>query len=135
MVDIKNDLASKGYRNAKLVKDFPDNPAFHDDKTVHIIEKSQYYIKYWADALVFVFFKNASNEGVSIEFEFCCMKVNEKLSYSIVFSEYELHLSSLILGSVRLHEIRSETFSNQQELCDKASGYLTNFIHRLYWYI
>lgn len=75
------------------------------------------------------------NEGVSIELEFCCTKVIEKLGFSVVFGESGLSLSSMILGSIQLHEIKADIFENDSQLNEKAIGYLTNFVHRLYWYL
>jgi len=132
---LKECLLKNDYTNAKLVKEFSDLPSFHGNKYGHIVAKSQYYIKFWADALVFVFFKGAMNEGVSIEFEFTCIKVLEKLGFSVVLGEKNLNFSSMILGSIQIHEIKADTFENDLELCEKAIGYLTNFTHRLYWYL
>jgi hypothetical protein len=127
-------LIKNNYSNAKLIKDFPDKPSFHNDESIHNLEKSKYYIKNWSEVILFVFSNNGSNEGVSIEFEFCCSKAIEKLSFSVVFEESGLRLSSLILGSVSLNEIKSDSFENTEDLCGKALGYLTNFVYRLFWY-
>ena len=132
---LKECLLQRNYRNAKLVKDFPDKPSFHEKRYAHIVAKSQFYIKFWADALLFVYFRGAMNEGVSIELEFCCTKVLEKLGFSVVFGEKDLSLSSMILGSIQIHEIKADAFENDLELCEKSIGYLTNFTYRLYWYL
>jgi hypothetical protein len=118
-------LTSKGYANAKLVKDFPDVPSFHSQGDAHIVAKSQHYIKYWADVLLFVFLNGAMNEGVSIE----------KLGFSVVFGENGLSLSSMIRGTIQIQDIKAEVFVDDSELCEKTLGYLTNFVHRLYWYL
>ncbi len=90
------------------------------------------HIRYCARALLFVFFKAARNEGVSVEFEFTCNRVPEKLGVSVVFSERNLNLTSMIMGSIKIHEIKADTFEDDPELCRKAIGYLTDFTHRLY---
>lgn len=132
---LKQCLYNSGYRNVHLVKDFPDEPSFHGDKRAHIVTKSKYHIKFWADVLLFVFFKDARNEGVSVEFEFACSNVFEKLSVSVVLSERNLNLSSMIMGSVEIYETKADTFEDELELCEKSIGYLTDFTHRLYWYL
>lgn len=135
LVKLRECLFENGYKNARLVSDFSDVPSFHGVKPAHIVTKSKYYIKFWADVLLFVFFKNGRNEGVSVEFEFACSKVLEKLGVSIVLTEKDLNLSNMILGSVEIQEIKADSFVDGLELCDKLLGYLTNFTHRLYWYI
>ena len=132
---LKNCLSHNNYRSARLVKEFPNQPQFHRKKFAHIVAKSKYYIKFWADMLLFVFFKGARNEGVSVEFEFTCNKVLEKLGVSVVLAERDLNLSSMIMGSVEIHEIKADTFENDTELCERVIGYLTNFTYRLYWYL
>lgn len=133
---LKECLLRNNYKNARLVKDFPDKPSFHDKKYAHIVTKSKYYIKFWANVLLFVFFKGAMNEGVSVEFEFTCNNVPEKLGYSAVLSERNLNLTSMIMGEMEIHEeVRADTFEDDLRLCEKSIGYLTNFTHRLYWYL
>lgn len=135
LVKLKECLFENGYKNARLVRDFSDMPSFHDVKPAHIVTKSKHYIKFWADVLLFVFFRNGRNEGVSVEFEFACSKVLEKLGVSVVLAEKDLSLSSMILGSVEIQQIKADIFIDDMELCEKLLGYLTNFTHRLYWYL
>lgn len=132
---LKECLFKNNHKNTRLVKDFPNEPSFHIDKHAHIVTKSKYCIRYWADVLLFVFFKSARNEGVSVEFEFTCNNVRDKLGVSVVLSERDLRLSSMILGSIEIQEIKADTFENDLNLCEKSIGYLTNFVYRLYWYL
>lgn len=135
LFQLKECLVKNNYRNARLVKEFRDEPYFHRAKYAHIVTKSKHYIKFWADVLLFLFFKGAKNEGVSVEFEFTCSKVLEKLGFSVVLAEKDLNLTSMIMGDVEIHEVKADTFENDLELCEKSIGYLTNFTHRLYWYL
>jgi len=108
LIRFKNFLIENSYINAKLVKDFPDQPSFHNKTPVHIVTKSKFLIEKWADVLLFVFSKGANNEGVAIEFEFCCSKVIGKLGFSVIFVEKGLALSSMILGSIQIQEIKTD---------------------------
>jgi len=132
---LKECILEKNYRNARLVKDFPNEPSFNARKFAHVVTKSKYYIKFWADVLLFVFFKGANNEGVSVEFEFTCLKGLEKLGFSVVFAESGMNVSSMIMGGIEIHEIKADRFEDDLELCEKSIGYLTNFVRRLYWYL
>jgi len=128
-------LRNKKYKNAKIVADFPNEPRFHPDQDIHFSLKSQEYIKNWADVLIFAFFKDADNQGVANELTFTCLKVLEKVHFSVVFSEKSVILSSLTKGPIKVHRMKSDVFEDDKELCQKAQGYLTEFIYQLYWQI
>lgn len=126
-------LNDKKYDNTKLVADFPDAPRLHKNWDIHFSMKSRVFIKNWANALIFVFFKNADNSGVTSEFEFTHLKAQEKLSVSVVFNEKDLDLSTLIKGPIKVHKIYADDFEDDMKLCEKALGYCTNFVYQLYW--
>lgn len=115
--------------------DFPDIPRYSSDLDIHFTLKSQDRIKYWADALIFIFFREADNQGVTNELTFTCLKVLEKVHFTVVFNEKGLKLSSLTKGPIKIHEIKSDEFKDDTELCERAIGYCTNFVHRLYWHL
>lgn len=128
-------LHNKKYKNAKIVADFPDEPRFHPDWDIHSSLKSQEYIRNWGDVLIFVFFRDADNQGVANELTFTCLKVLEKVHFSVVLKEKSIILSSLTKGPIKVHRIKSDVFEDDKELYEKAQGYLTEFVYQLYWQI
>lgn len=133
LIEFRKSLHLKDYLNAKLVADFPDIPRYHDDWDIHCTLKSQFHIKHWADALIFVFLKDADNQGVANELTFTCQKVLEKTHLSLVLIEQGVQLSSLTRGPIKIHKINADDFENDTELCHKAIGYCTNFVFQLFW--
>lgn len=126
-------LQNHGYETARLVDDFPDVPRYDPDPDIHFTLKSRDKIKSWAKSLVFVFFRNADNQGVSNELTFTCDLVREKIHDSIVLHEQGVNLSTQTKGPLKISRMCSDKFCTDRALCDKAIGFCTKVVYELLW--
>lgn len=131
---LRNCLRERGFNNTTLAMDHPDEPKLHDDPDVHIVLKSEHLIKNWADIIALIYFK-ANNVGVTSELKFITSTVPEKLHFSFVLIEKSLQVSSLVRGQIKMYRLLSDTFSDDEELCEQAEGYCTNILTSLFWSI
>jgi len=136
LTQLQECMVRKGFESTKLVIDF-DDEKYSKDLDEHFTKKSRKLIKNWADVPIFVFFQNADNSGVAIEIAYTSLKVLDKQSCCAAFFEKILEdFSTQIKGTIKLtKKISWETFNNDSELCNLASGHSRKMIDRLFYYL
>ncbi len=119
----------------KLAKDFPNDVKYSDDVDEHFTIKSQILIKEWTHVPIFVFFKKADNLGVNTELKYMCDLLLDKSSYSSVFFEATMDISTLVKGSIKIAKVSYETFECDEELCNLSYGHCIKILDRLFYYL
>lgn len=135
--DLRDCLIKRGFSSARLAKDFPDAARYSDDVDEHFTIKSRKLIDEWAHVPIFVFFKNADNQGVASEITYTCLQLHDKQSCCAVFFEDKLaDFSSQIRGSIKItRQISYEIFKGNEELCELAAGHSLKMLDRLFYFI
>jgi hypothetical protein len=82
---LQNCLIKKGFESSKLAKDFPNRQKYGQDLDEHFTIKSRELMTNWAHVPIFVFFKEAKNEGVATEIAFACLKLHDRQSCCAAF--------------------------------------------------
>lgn len=119
----------------RLVKDFPDDKKYSRDLDEHFTIKSRKLIEKWAHVPIFVFFKGADNLGVNSELIYTCINLTWKASFSAVFFETDMDISSQVKGSIKIAKISYENFIDDKELCNLAFGHSIKVLDRLFYYL
>ena len=132
---LRDCLINRKFNQVKLAKDFPDEIEYNEDLDIYFTKKSYRLIEEWAHVPVFIFLKNGDNTGVTSELIHLCESVKTKVPYALVLVERKLKLSSLISGPIKIQKISSESFKDDEELCNLAYGHCINALYRLYYYI
>jgi hypothetical protein len=134
---LRNCLIENGFEAAKLAKDFPDDRQFSQDLDEHYTVKSRQLIEEWAQVPIFIYFKRAKNDGVTVEITYTCDKLHEKQSCCAVFFEGKLEdFSSQVKGEIKdTKKVSYEIFKNDRELCLLACGHLKKMLDRLFYYL
>lgn len=135
--DLRDCLIKRAFKSTKLAKDFPDTTKYSDDVDEHFTIKSRMLIDEWAHVPLFVFLKNADNQGVASEITYTCLQLHDKQSCCAVFFEDKLaNFSTQIKGSIKLtKQISYEIFRGDEELCDLAAGHSLKILDRLFYFI
>lgn len=128
-------LKSSGYTNAKLMKDFPDVPKFHEETATHFEVKSKQKILEWPTGLLFVFLRSCDISGVACELTFVDDKKPDLLNSSAVLVEKSLNLSAMVKGPLVRHEIEVNNFETEADLNEFAVGACMKILYRNYWQI
>ena len=134
---LRNCLIKRGFKSTKLAKDFPETTFYSQDMDEHFTIKSRKLINEWAHVLVFVFLKNADNQGVASEITYTCLQLQDKQSLCAVFFEDKFaNFSTQIKGSIKItKQISYEIFRNERELCDLAAGHSLKTLDKLFYFI
>lgn len=131
--NLKKCLIEHGFKNTKLVSDFPDHPRFHHTGgPIHFQRKSFYYIKSWAQALLFVYFKDADHTGVTREFSYVVDNVITKTDCSAILRHKALKLSTMIQADILGHRILEYSFRDDKDLCESALGCCRDLTYHLF---
>lgn len=138
LVQLQECMVGKGFESTKLAidRDF-DGKQYSKDLDEHFTRKSRDLIKNWADVPIFVFFQNADNAGVSSEITYASLKVLDKQSCCAAFFEKTLEdFSTQIKGTIKItKKISWETFTDDSDLCNLASGHSRKMLDRLFFYL
>ncbi len=129
---LRDCLKERGFNNVFLVKDYPDDPVYNQDENIHFTRKSQHLIRNWAEIILFVYF-DADNSGVTSELQFTISSAPEKLRRSVILLQEDAPISSLVKGSIKIQKLDSETFFDDEDLCEQAEGYCTQFFDQILW--
>jgi len=134
---LQNCLIKRGFEMTKLAKDFPNRQKHSQDLDEHFTIKCRKLMRNWADVSIFVFFKEAENQGVTIEMAYACLKLDDKQSRCAVFFEHKLRdFSSQVTGTIKVTKrISYEVFKSDKELCNLASGHSLKILDRLFYYL
>lgn len=132
----RNHLREIGYTQTFLVADL-DIPvqAPGQGYREYLVFKCQYWLEN-ADVVLFVLFKEGRLEGVATEFTHLIDNLDGQMWRTVVF--YEQHdISSMIGGRLDLfnQEIKSTDFDGDEDLHQKATGYLIDYPKKLYYQI
>ncbi len=84
------------------------------------IKKSQYYIKNWAEILLFVLLKEGDHQSVIREWAFLVLECPEKASNSIMLCHQDVQLRTLIRGDIKSFRVAYEIFDNDENMCTRA---------------
>jgi hypothetical protein len=135
--NLRDCLLKRGFKSAKLAKDFPDTTTYSQDMDEHYTIKSRKLIDDWAHVPIFVFFQKADNQGVASEITYTCLQLHDKQLSCAAFFENELAVfSTQIKGSIKItKQISYEIFKNDKELCDLAAGHSLKVLDRLFYII
>lgn len=130
-------LIGKGFSQTSLVKDFSDKETYSQDPDEHFTLKSQKLIKEWAHVPIFIFLKDADNQGVTIELTYTCVTLTDKQSCCATFFEGDWeNFSRLMRGQVKLTKrVSFSDFDNDADLCDLAGGHALKILDRLYYFL
>ena len=130
---LKRCLIKHGFKDAKLVADFPDKPRFHPKSwKIHFKRKSFHYIVKWAQVLLFVYFKGPSHMGVTRELSHMIDKAIEKTGSSAILRDNRLKLSVMIGADIEDHRILEYDFADDEELCEVAVGCCRDLVYHLF---
>ncbi len=133
LIQLRDCLQAHGYEKAKIVEDFPDIPKYDEDPDKHFTLKSRDEIKNWADALIFVFMREANNLGVWSELQFTLDFVRDKVHYSIELHEQGVDLSSQTRGPLKISRMNSSEFCGDKKLCSLAMAFCTDVVFESLW--
>lgn len=131
---LRDVLRAHGYRRSNLVQDYPIPTKDQKESDEEWFEsRSNFWINH-SDVLLFVFFMNADNAGVSSEFTQFCQNLDRHWR-GVVFIEVDDYsnlypISSMISGRIQRYKIQCYQFmrNNDQLLHDMALGPLTSFM-------
>jgi len=113
LYDLRSFLKEKGFSQTNLVKDWMDEEGIPKELyDIHFKEKSFFYIKNWADILVFIFFENCTNFSVIREWSYLIDSVPSKISQSVILRHENVNLGCLIRGDIRDNRVFEAKFSN-----------------------
>ena len=130
---LKTTLQEKGFFETHLVSDFPDEEIFHPSSLdIHFQRKSFYYIKYWAQILIFILFQGCSNNGVLRELTYMVDHAIDKCDCSGILRSKEMRLSSLIRADIEEHRILESDFENEKDLQELAFATCTSILYSLF---
>lgn len=130
---MKECLIERGFKNVRLVADFPDLPRFHPTSwELHFQRKSFHYIKNWGQVLLFVYFKGSDHMGVTRELSYMIDNAVEKTNCSAILRDKRLGLSTMIKADIKGHRILEYDFEDDQELCEVAVGCCRDLVYHLF---
>jgi hypothetical protein len=130
---LKSSLISKGFVLTKLVKDWPDEKNIPENQyDVHFRDKSFYYMRNWADILVFVFFEDCNNNSVCREWGHMIDSITDKIDQSIILRHESIDLGCLLKGDIKDNRVFEAGFSTNNELFDNAFSGCISSLYRLY---
>ena len=133
LANLKFSLQGKGFVLTRLVRDWIDETDVPEEQMeVHFRDKSFYYIKNWADILIFVFLEDCNNSSVEREWSYMIDKVFEKCNRSIIIRNEKIDLGCLIRGDIKSERVLEYKFSNDNELQDFAFNGCFNILYRLH---
>ena len=132
LLSLRDTLKEAGFTQTHLVEDFPDDHVYHNDLDIHFTKKSEHYIVEWADEILFVLFRDSDNQGVLSEFRFCSIMDEDVLENSLIEAEDGVHLSSQVMGPIKLTKINTVTFTDEGTLLRRALGHTVKTVERLY---
>jgi hypothetical protein len=116
LLRLQSYLINKGFINTKLVRDFPDETSVPDEAfDIHFLKKSQYYIRTWADILLFVFFIEGDNKSVIREIGYMADMVPLKCNRSVIVRDIQENLG-IVRGDIKGKRMLEYTFENEDEL-------------------
>lgn len=133
LVNLKRHLIHLGYDQCRLVIDFSEpQKRAGENQSEYILRKSYHWVEH-ADVRVFLFLKDAPNEGVTLELKHMLDNFKDKIEYSVVCIE-KGETSQLITGEIRLsRKLYRIDFKNMDDLVGKITGMLINFSKQLYY--
>ena len=118
---IQSYLKENGFEEVYLVKDFLNEFVVPDVALdEHFIKKSQYYIKNWAEILIFVLLKEGDHQSVIREWAFLVLECPEKANNSIMLCHQDVKLRALIRGDLKSFRVTYEIFDNDENMCIRA---------------
>lgn len=132
----RNHLITIGYTQTSLVADL-HTPVQAEGQGYreYLVFKCQYWLEN-ADVVLFVLFREGRLEGVATEFTHLIDNLDRQMWRTVVF--YEQHdISSMIGGRLDLfnQEIKSTDFDGDEDLHQKATGFLIDYLKKLYYQI
>jgi hypothetical protein len=135
--ELRKCLINKGFEQTMLARDFTDAEMYSSDLDEHYTLKSRKLIEEWADVPIFVFFKEADNQGVGAEITYACIKLSNKQSCCAAFFEGRLEdFSTQIKGSIKItRKVSYMIFRHDSELCNLAFGHCVKMLDRLFYYL
>lgn len=130
-------LIKKGFEQTMLARDFVDTEMYSSDPDEHYTLKSRKLIEEWAHVPIFVFFKDADNQGVSAEITYTCIKLRDRQSYCVAFFEGRLDdFSTQIKGSIKItKKVSYMIFKGDLDLCNFAFGHCIKMLDKLFYYL
>jgi hypothetical protein len=132
LLALREKLIKAGFGQTRLVEEFPDEKRYSDDLDIHFTKKSEHYLSYWADLILFVLFRDSDNQGVLSEFRFCSITRSGLLRYSLVLVEEGVHLSSQVRGPIKITRINTAVFRSDASLHRLALGHIVKTAFELH---
>lgn len=132
LILFKNCLIKRKFIQTCLVADFP-NATYNKELDIDTTKKSEYFIIYWADVLIFVFFKEGKDYGVTSELRFTCDMVPEKAEHALVLFEDDMEflVGTQVRGPIKITKMSYNNFDNDVELCNHGFGHCVKVLDRL----
>ena len=131
LIGLRNYIISRGFENAKLVIDFPDEKYDEIKEDIYFLEKSKNYIKEWAEILLFVIDQECNNDSVLAEFFYTVESVNHKIKFTAILASTQRYLGRLLRGTIQLHRVRLREFSDIGELNRKGYSAAFNMLQNM----
>jgi len=114
-------LQEKGFTEAHLVMDFIDEePSMDELKDLHFLKKSEYYIRHWAEILLFILLSEGDNQSVIREWSYMVTACPYKCKNAAILIHEDVKVRSLIRGDIRGHRIAYKEFVDMDSLLKSA---------------
>jgi len=133
LYELKSFLEGKGFTQTRLVKDWMDEKEVPEGQyDIHFRNKSFFYMRNWADILVFVFFEKCTNFSVIREWGHMVDVLSSKISQSVILRHENIDLGCLIRGDIKDNRVFEAKFSNDEsDLHDCAFSGCISVLYRL----
>ncbi len=131
---LKSELSGKGFKNTRLVKDFPDHNVdidahYKGNENAYHADKSKFY-DVQADARIFLFIKDADPPAYITVAEFE-QSVGRRMKDTAVMYEMDTDVVPLYYEYAEVFDGSLYEFGDAKDLVDAAVGFLTTVVQRM----
>src|SRR4030042_5078914 len=127
---LQSHLRREGFNETRLVMDFMDEEGVPEESyDEQFMKKSEYYIRHWAEILLFVLLQDGDNQSVIREWSYMIKVCPDKCKNAIMMSNKNIRTGALLRGDIKGHRITNYEFTDTSAL---FSGAYTLCFNKLY---
>jgi len=129
---LQSHLWREGFSETRLVVDFMDEEGVPEESyDEHFLKKSEYYIRHWAEILLFVLLQEGNNQSVVREWSYMIKVCPDKCRNAIIMSNRNVRIGALLRGDIKGHRITNDTFTDASALFRGARKLCFNKLYNL----
>jgi len=129
---LQSHLWREGFNETRLVMDFMDEEGVPEESyDEHFLKKSEYYIRQWADILLFVLLQDGDSQSVIREWSYMIKVCPDKCRNAVMLRNTNVRIGALIRGDIKSHRITNDTFTDTNALFNGAYTLCFNKLYNL----